>query len=103
MTTGLGAPKYMAPELLDFCDDYDQNVDIWALGWTIFELLYGQDPWDVTGAQDYTDILNRIEAKPLKFPSSIAVSDAMRNMLKRMLCIEPCERINSAQLILLSQ
>lgn len=41
MTTGLGAPKYMAPELLDFCDDYDQNVDIWALGWTIFELLYG--------------------------------------------------------------
>lgn len=35
----------MAPELLEYCYVYDSKVDIWALGWTFYKLLYGVDPW----------------------------------------------------------
>ena len=41
----IGSPKYMAPELLEERDDYTAKVDIWALGWTFFEIIYGTDPW----------------------------------------------------------
>lgn len=37
----------MAPELLEDRNDYDFKVDIWAMGWTFYELLYGVDPWNV--------------------------------------------------------
>jgi serine/threonine protein kinase len=37
----------MSPELLESRDDYTSRVDIWALGWTFFEVLYGSDPWPV--------------------------------------------------------
>lgn len=36
MTLEIGAPQYMAPELLDLNEEYDQKVDIWALGWTFY-------------------------------------------------------------------
>lgn len=47
MTVGTGAPQYMAPELLDLNDDYDQKVDIWALGITSYQMLFGTTPWPV--------------------------------------------------------
>lgn len=40
MTIGLGTPKYMAPELLECANDYDCKVDVWALGWTFFEMVF---------------------------------------------------------------
>jgi serine/threonine protein kinase len=41
----------MAPELLEQRDDYDPKVDIWALGWTFFEVIYGTDPWSTNNVQ----------------------------------------------------
>lgn len=35
----------MAPELLEQRDDYDAKVDVWALGWTFYEVIYANDPW----------------------------------------------------------
>lgn len=35
----IGTPFYMAPELLEGKEKYDQSVDIWSLGCIIFELL----------------------------------------------------------------
>lgn len=30
----------MAPELLEERDDYNAKVDVWAFGWTVYELIY---------------------------------------------------------------
>lgn len=45
----------MAPELLEQRDDYDYKVDIWALGWTFYELLYGVDPWPVSNVRSMVE------------------------------------------------
>lgn len=60
---------YMAPELLDIVVNnrteysfyagalYDEKVDIWALGVTIYQLLYGQMPFR---GKNEADILEAI-------------------------------------------
>ncbi|KAI8007531.1 Mitogen-activated protein kinase kinase kinase 18 [Camellia lanceoleosa] len=39
-----GTALYMAPEPIRY-EDYEPEVDIWALGCTILELLTGKEPW----------------------------------------------------------
>lgn len=43
----LGSLAYMAPEVLAGRQGGDYKADIWAMGWTFYELLYGTDPWDI--------------------------------------------------------
>jgi len=40
-----GTPNYMAPELLSN-KGYSFEVDFWALGILVFEMLTGYDPFD---------------------------------------------------------
>ena len=44
MTLILGSPLYMAPELVKR-QNYDDKVDIWALGCVTYLLLSGQTPF----------------------------------------------------------
>ena len=43
----------MAPELLEYKDDYTGKVDIWALGWTYFEMLFKSDPFPLEQVKGY--------------------------------------------------
>lgn len=43
MLSIMGTQGYMAPELMD--GGYSKSVDYWALGVTMFELLYGRKPF----------------------------------------------------------
>ena len=42
--TVLGSPLYMAPQLLDK-KEFNSKCDIWSLGVTIYELLFGRTPF----------------------------------------------------------
>ena len=46
-TIGISIPRYMSPELLEYREDFTNKVDIWALGWTFFEVLYKSDPFPI--------------------------------------------------------
>ena len=50
----LGTPLYMAPELVKR-DDYDEKVDIWALGVMTFIILTGTPPHNGRGKQKIFD------------------------------------------------
>ena len=41
ITNCCGSPKYMAPEIMNRKSNYDEKIDIWALGLITYELLTG--------------------------------------------------------------
>lgn len=41
----MGSPLYMSPEAMELTQ-YSVKSDIWALGITFYEMLFGSVPWD---------------------------------------------------------
>ena len=46
-TTFCGTPIYVCPEILRG-KEYDQKIDIWALGIMMYEMLVGENPFNIT-------------------------------------------------------
>merc|ERR1740121_1618985 len=88
--TLLGTPEYMAPEMIDPPHAHSVEVDWWALGVVISELLTGQEPWDDLGL-DTGDAMDQIIAirdshdrgPPDLLPRSmILAKDFVHNLLR---------------------
>ena len=63
----ISVPKYLSPELLEFMDNYTNKVDIWALGWIFFEILYRSDPFPIENVRCEEDLLKVIMENQIKF------------------------------------
>lgn len=53
-----GTPLYLAPEMVAQ-SQYDQSIDIWALGVITYELLTEESPFKITQLRDITKIVSR--------------------------------------------
>jgi serine/threonine-protein kinase ULK/ATG1 len=62
--TFLGSPLYMAPQVLAK-QKFSSKCDVWSLGVTIYEILYGRTPYT---AKSPKELLDRILTDPLNFP-----------------------------------
>jgi serine/threonine protein kinase len=90
----VGSPAFQAPEALD--DRYGdgthaggpQKEDVWALGVTIYQLLFMELPF--VGSNLY-EVVNDITAHPLEIPPG--TSDDVAHLLRGMLCVDPEERM----------
>ena len=60
--TMVGSPIYMAPEIL-FGKDYGTKAEIWSLGCVLFELLFGECPFE---ERTIPKLMNRIEESEVK-------------------------------------
>jgi serine/threonine-protein kinase 11 len=92
----VGTPAYQAPECLD--DSYDEDAeptsseapqkeDIWALGVTLYQLLFMRLPYQ--GANLY-EIVNAIHEAPMKVPPE--TDPQIVELLHGMLKIDPADR-----------
>ncbi|KAG4301345.1 hypothetical protein PCANB_002310 [Pneumocystis canis] len=89
-----GTPAFFAPELC-YCDPSKRSaitkaIDIWALGITLYCLLFGCCPFTADGEYE---LMNVILTKPLEIPSTPPISDKAKDLLRRLLEKNPNDRI----------
>ncbi|KAG5519136.1 hypothetical protein PMAC_002224 [Pneumocystis sp. 'macacae'] len=89
-----GTPAFFAPELC-YCDPSKRSaitkaIDIWALGITLYCLLFGCCPFTADGEYE---LMNVILTKPLEIPSTPSIGDEAKDLLKRLLEKNPDDRI----------
>jgi serine/threonine protein kinase len=93
-TTKLGSPLTMAPELLFNNDDdlnYNSKADIWSIGVVYYQMLFGEPPFFGLSVPELIRNIKKNCENNLKFP--MPVSDESKDLLRRMLTIDPKKRI----------
>ena len=93
-TTGCGTPIYMAPEVAEG-KAYNSLVDMWSIGVTFYEMLFGGFPFNGNDAADIARKGKYYGGNNLKIPQHInRVSPECEDILKKMLTYNPNQRIS---------
>lgn len=97
MTKGIGSSLTTAPEV--FTEKYSYECDIWSLGVTIYNCLFGRYPFDrdFLTLIDQNEIKNRIKTN--NFRIEIDESSQMSPILKKMIVKDPRERVTLESLL----
>ena len=84
-----GTPNYMPPEVLYGEQDHSTKSDIWSLGVMIYIMVVGRPPFE---GSDRESTYRRIKDIAYYFPSGIALSDSIKDLIKKILVKKPCDR-----------
>lgn len=97
MTTACGTPNYVAPEVLNQ-QPYGKEVDIWSLGVISYILLCGFPPFY---NEDTPTLYRQIRKGEFSFPDPYwtNVSDAAKDMIQKMLTLDPKKRATAKQVM----
>ncbi|KAL3614983.1 Calcium-dependent protein kinase 15 [Castilleja foliolosa] len=92
----VGSAYYVAPEVLK--RSYGKEIDVWSAGVILYILLSGVPPfWAETEKGIFDAILNEdIDFDSQPWPS---ISDSAKDLVRKMLCKDPKNRITSAQVL----
>lgn len=96
LKTFCGTPIGMAPEI-KVGATYDAKCDIWSLGVMLYEILFGKLPFG--NAKTRGDVMRTIQRDDWPaFPKLSNVTDAAKNLLRKMLIGNPKDRIDFDEL-----
>ncbi|VDN07030.1 unnamed protein product [Thelazia callipaeda] len=86
-TTAVGTPDYISPEVLELQGTegvYGREVDWWAVGIFVYEMLVGETPFYADSLMGtYTRIRNH--ATELNFPDDVEMSESAKNLIRAFL------------------
>jgi len=97
LTDPCGTPGYVAPEILQGMP-YGGKVDTWALGVILFILLCGYPPFY---AEEQPELFEQIKKGQYRFDSPYwdEVSEPAKDVVRKLLQIDPVKRISATQLL----
>ena len=87
-----GTPTYMAPEIVSKKEYYGKPSDIWSLGVCLYTLLVGHFPFQ---ANSEYELFKKITKGIFQIPPNLSAN--AKNLIKRMLTVDPSKRITSSQ------
>lgn len=79
----------MSPEVV-FKKPYNENIDLWALGVLLYEMVHGKSPYK---AKDLREISSKITLCNNNIIFSDDISMELKNLISNMLKFNPCERL----------
>ncbi|KAK8890633.1 hypothetical protein M9Y10_035414 [Tritrichomonas musculus] len=89
-----GTFQYIAPEILK-CLNYGKEVDIWALGITLYAAIAGMFPFESEDQYSYTfEVLTK---NPSFEFDDLTVSDNFKDLIEKMLNKDPSKRITISE------
>lgn len=93
MTTIVGTPFYVAPEVLS--GNYDTQCDLWSCGVILYVLLWGYPPFD---GDSNKDIFRAIIKSKLEFDEEEwgNISDEAKDLIAQLLTKDPKERVKTS-------
>lgn len=98
--TVLGTPTTMAPELLIPSEndnvEYTSKADIWSVGVVYYQMLFGEQPYNGNTIPELSRNIKLKTGDKLEFLRP--VSEESRDILRRMMTLDPEKRINWADL-----
>ena len=91
-----GTPYYLAPEVIN--GEYDEKCDIWSCGVIFYVLLCGYPPFN---GENNEEIIECVQKGKFDFPEEewSEVSDAAKDLIKKMLTYDPKERPSAKQIL----
>eukprot|EP00727_Mastigamoeba_balamuthi_P002794 m51a1_g12511 putative serine threonine protein kinase 15 (331) ;mRNA; f:144-3946 len=89
----VGTPDYIAPEVL-LGLPHGEDVDWWALGCVLFELVVGVPPFS---AETVEQTFDNIIAKRLEWPDDVEASDDLKDCVDKLLELSPERRLGGGK------
>jgi serine/threonine protein kinase len=78
------------PSVMPGAMDIGAAIDVWALGVTLYCLIFGRVPFI---ASSEFELFHVICKQPLQFPPDVPIDDSLKDLLSRLLCKDPASRI----------
>ncbi len=89
MTTRIGTPYYMAPEVLEGTQ-YDQSCDMWSIGVITYCLLCGYPPFN---AENDNQLFKKIRCCDYEFDEDIVISEEVKDFIRSLLSLKSERRM----------
>mmetsp|Transcript_53908 Transcript_53908/g.108175 ORF Transcript_53908/g.108175 Transcript_53908/m.108175 type:complete len:504 (+) Transcript_53908:156-1667(+) len=93
LKTSCGSPNYAAPEVISGQLYAGSEVDMWSCGVILFALLCGNLPFD---DENIANLFKKIKGGVYTMPGYL--SEGCRDLIPRMLVVDPLQRITVSQL-----
>eukprot|EP00331_Platyophrya_macrostoma_P008146 CAMPEP_0176419486 /NCGR_PEP_ID=MMETSP0127-20121128/8074_1 /TAXON_ID=938130 /ORGANISM="Platyophrya macrostoma, Strain WH" /LENGTH=615 /DNA_ID=CAMNT_0017799969 /DNA_START=20 /DNA_END=1868 /DNA_ORIENTATION=- len=90
-----GTIDYIAPEILRR-NAYDEAVDMWSVGSTVFEVLVGHPPFETDSIRGTEQRIMEGKIEEELFQLQSAISNTAKDFLQRLLCVDVSHRMNAA-------
>lgn len=96
---------YRAPELFNIKigSFFDEKVDLWSLGCTIYALMYSKSPFEKQEQDSGANLNMAIGNGRYEFPKTPPYSDCLKGIVSRCLMVNPVERPSVDDILMLLQ
>ena len=86
-----GTLYYMPPEIVNKKKYIPFYSDIWSLGVLLYAMLFGNFPFKSKKEEELFELINKAK---LNFPDNIEISDEAKNLLFKIIVINPIKRVS---------